>query len=265
MRKFARNDVIAELEKEYQNDGGRLLPLSSIDDNKVVRSVRPSKSSTEHFAKGISERGLYNPLVVRPSYGRYELILGRKRYYGARLAGLSEVPCVITEKDDEETLLMLLADIRDQKDSNVVEMALVYQALSREFGYSQQTLSSLSHASRSQVTNILRLLKLPEPVLRMIADGKLTYGHARSLVPLAYNDCLDLAEMAAGRGLSVRETEERAKSLLNPGEELNDLGRLARSVGALSIEEGVTHIVFDFSSEKKKSDFLKLLGKLSSD
>ena len=89
------------------------------------------------MAKGIQEKGLWSPLLVRPSGSHYELVLGRKRYYGAKAAHLSEVPCVIAEVSNEETLLMLLADTRDQREGNVVEMALVYQELSDRFSYSQ--------------------------------------------------------------------------------------------------------------------------------
>ncbi len=256
MEKFARNDVIAELEKEYQVSGGVMLSLSLIDDNHTVRKARPSKQESERFAAALKDRGLWNPLLVRPYQGRYELILGRKRYYGARIVGLKEVPCVISEASDEETLLMLLADVRDQREGSVLEMALIYQALISEYGYSQATLARLSHASRSQITNIIRLLKLPEPVIDELAKGRLTYGHARALIPLSYNDCLDVSEAVIRNSYSVRETEELCRRVLFPGQREDDLRATAIKIGADSIEKKEKSLTIFFPTKGALETFL---------
>ncbi len=261
MERFAQNDVIAELEKEYQSAGGLKISLSLIDDNKLVRKIRPKKDSCERMASGIVARGLWNPLLVRPSGDRYELILGRKRYYGSRLAKLEEVPCIVQDKDDEEMALMLLADLRDQRDTNVVEMALVFDFLIKNFSYSQANLADIAHVSRPQVTNILRLLRLPEPVFDMVAKGNISYGHAKALIPLPYEDCLELADEILEKNLSVREVELEVREKLHPGTIDEALDRAIKASGALYIEEGENHLVFDFASEAKKKAFLKKLGK----
>jgi ParB family chromosome partitioning protein len=133
LKKFSKNDVIEEMEKEYQSVAAKKIPLSLIDDNSYFRRVQIPEDAIKAMGKGIEEKGLWNPLLVRPSGSHYELVLGRKRYYGAKAAALSEVPCVIKEVSDEEMLLMLLADTRDQREGNVVEMAIVYEELSVAF------------------------------------------------------------------------------------------------------------------------------------
>ena len=180
IEKFSQEDVIAVMEKEYQSAPAKLIPSSLIDDTPFIKEVVVPESTIDTFAAGLQEKGFYNPLVVRPKGDRYELILGRKRFLGAKKAGILSLPCAIVEVGDEEELLMLLADTRDQRDTNVVEMALICEALQRDFGYTQQTLAELSHQSRSQITNILRILKLPSSIRQSICLGELSYGHAWS-------------------------------------------------------------------------------------
>jgi len=212
--KFSQENIIAEIEKRYQSAPAKLLPTSSIDDCAYVSRVKIPKETQEYFASRLREKGFYNPLVVRTKEdGRYEIILGRKRFFGARQAGLLSLPCAFAEVGDEETLLMLLADTRDQREANVVEMALVCQALQDQFDYRQQTLAELSHQSRCQISNILRILKLPIPLQEDICLGKLSYGHARALASLGHDDALSLAKRIEKENLSVREVEAIAQSL----------------------------------------------------
>ncbi len=259
VKKFSENDVIARMEKEYQSQGGNSVPISLIDDNSFVKKVRLSPESIERISKGILERGLFNPLVVRPSGSHYELILGRKRYFGAKKAGLSEVPCVKVEAGDEETLLMLLADNRDQREANVVEMALLYEALSERFSYTQGTLASLSHQSRSQVTNIMRLLTLPERVLMEVSDGSLSYGHARAILSLSDDEIEKIVSRIHEEKLSVRDTEELARQYSmrfpSPTPELVD--ELRSDSGALSVINRKRSITFEFKDEKDKDRFIE--------
>lgn len=262
IKKFARNDIVAEMEKEFMSSGGKMLPLRLIDDNAFVKRAKNDTETIQRFASGIKEKGLWNPLVVRPIGHHYEVIFGRKRYYASKMAGLIEVPCVIKSADDQETLLMLLADIRDQRESNVLEMALVYRALNDKFGYDQATLADLSHCSRSQVTNIMRLLHLPDSVLDDLSSGKLAYGHCRALVCLSEEEALRMTRIIKTKGLSVRQTEAMIRYGIDEVDESNDLAVLAREVGALYIEEGENHLVFDFSSAKKKEAFLRQLKEL---
>lgn len=215
--KFSQQNIIAEIEKRYQSAPAKLLPISSIDDCAYISRVKLPESTLEHFAARLKEKGFYNPLVVRTKEdGRYEIILGRKRLYGARRAGIVALPCAFAEVEDEEVLLMLLADTRDQREANVIEMALVCRELQTKFGYKEHTLAELSHQSRCQISNILRILKLPENLQEEICLGRLSYGHGRALASLSYEEAEKLGKRVLEENLSVRETERIARAIKKP-------------------------------------------------
>lgn len=257
IEKFSQEDVIAVMEKEYQSSPNQLIPIGMIDDTSFVKDVKVPEEVVDYFAAGLKEKGFYNPLVVRPIVGdRYELILGRKRFLGAKKAGLLSIPCAIREVGDEEELLMLLADTRDQRDTNVVEMALVYDALQKKFGYTQQTLASLSHLSRSQITNNLRILRLPRYVRDEICLGKLSYGHAKAIVSLPEAEIDDMVSLIHEKKLSVRETENLVSERLRPSGAPTVEG-LKKQFGADSVSETHNSVTFSFASEEEKIAFLE--------
>jgi ParB family transcriptional regulator, chromosome partitioning protein len=260
VRKFSKNDVIAEIEKEYQAQTSRQLPLSVIDDNSFVKRVRIPETLVEQVSKSINEKGLWNPLVVRPSGGHYELILGRKRFYGAKRAGLANVNCVVVDVGDEETLLMLLADTRDQRNGNIVEMALVYQALIQKFNYSPQTLANLSHQSRSQVANTIRILKLPDHIITDICLDKLSYGHAKAIASLSDEEIESVCKLIHSEHLSVRDTEVLAKQYAKlPQVEESEANDLKKALGAKTVSDRKTSISVSFETEEEKNDFVQKL------
>jgi ParB family chromosome partitioning protein len=257
VKKFSKNNVIDEIEKEFQALASRNLALSTIDDNSFVKRASFPPEVIERLALSVKEKGLWSPLVVRPSGSHYELILGRKRYFAAKKAGLSEAPCVIADVGDEEMLLMLLADTRDQRDSNIVEMALVYEALSERFNYSQATLGNLAHESRCQVTNTMRILGLPDHIINELSIGKLSYGHAKAIASLSDEEIEHIVSLIHSEHLSVRQTEELAKQYsqvpsLFPKESEN----LKKACGAANVLVKKESIVFTFQDEKTKEDFI---------
>jgi ParB family chromosome partitioning protein len=264
IKKFSKNDVIEEMEKEYQSVAAKKLPLVSIDDNSFVKRLEIPQEIIERMAKGISEKGLWNPLIVRPSGSHYELILGRKRYLGAKAAALREVPCVIAEVSDEETLLMLLADTRDQREGNIVEMAILYQELSERFGYSQATLAEISHQSRSQVTNTMRILHLPDHIVREISLGELSYGHAKAIASLSDEEIEEVVKLIHEEKLSVRQTEELAKQYSKmPQVEDSEANLLRKQYGASLVAIKKSSVVFSFDNEEAKETFLAKLRRKS--
>lgn len=265
IKKFSKNDVIAEMEKEYLSVAAKNIPLSQIDDNSFVKRAEFPKTEIERISKSISEKGLFNPLVVRRMGNHYELILGRKRFFGAKANSLAEVPAVIRDVGDEETLLMLLADTRDQREANVVEMALIYEALYTRFSYSQSTLANLSHNSRSQVTNILRILRLPENVIREISLGELTYGHARAVASLSDEQIGEMVNRIHAHKLSVRETEEAVRAYVSSALEERDKGSDTERVCSLSGAKSAIikdhSLTLEFASNDELNAFLNGIKK----
>ncbi len=259
VRKFSQSDVIAEMEKEYQSLSPTELPVREIDDSPFLKRVAPNSNLIAQMVPSVREKGLFSPLIVRRVASHYELILGRKRYFAAKAAGLETVPAAIRSVDDEETLLMLLADTRDQREGNVVEMAVLYEALATRYNYSMRTLATLSHESRSQVANSMRILSLPDDVIQMVSQGEISYGHARALCPLSSSLVHRAVRDIKRFGLSVRETEELAAGLKGVPPCSGGLDALASSIGAKEIVDRGNSLVISFSNEGEKDHFKELL------
>ena len=248
LNKFAENDVIAALEKEYAHEPSRQIPASLIDDVPFIKKVKIPKETLDRFASSILKNGVFSPLIVRPKGNHYELVLGRKRFQGGKRAGLKEFPCVIIDETDEVVLLTLLADTRDQRESNVVVMELICQTLYTSFGYSQESLGKLSHQSRSQITNTLRILRLPDDILDDICLGKLSYGHAKAIASLSESEIRDVVKRVYEEKLSVREVESIVKK---------EVESVAMKSKKYSIKENKNSVLITFENEAEKAKFLK--------
>ena len=184
------------------------LPTGMLEPN--PRNPRHNFDSAEldDLAASIREKGILQPILVRPSAGahnRYEIIAGERRWRAAQQAGLAEVPVVVVAASDSEALELAIIENVQRADLNAIEEARGYERLSHEFGYSQSDLARVIGKSRSHVANTVRLLKLPEPVSRMVSGGQLSAGHARAL--LAFDDPEPVARRVVQRGLNVREVE----------------------------------------------------------
>lgn len=161
------------------------------------------------LALSIEARGVIQPIVVRPWKGKYQIVAGERRWRAAQRAHLHEVPVIVRDFDDAETLEIALVENIQREDLNVIEEAEAYLRLMRDFGHSQDALGRLVHKSRSHIANLVRLLDLPAPVQGHLVEGRLSMGHARALINTP--DPVTLAEAVIARGLSVRDTEELAR------------------------------------------------------
>jgi ParB family chromosome partitioning protein len=186
------------------------VPLSSISPNpKQPRSVFDSEALNE-LAASIREIGILQPPVVRKtSEGKYELIMGERRYRAAKLAGLTTIPVIIRETTDNELLREALIENIHRSNLNSLEEAAAYNQMLTDFGSTHDELASKLGKSRPVITNTLRLLNLPPSVQKRLAAGTLSAGHARALLGLANPDEIErLANKIVNEGLSVRATEE---------------------------------------------------------
>jgi len=161
------------------------------------------------LANSIAQRGLIQPIIVRPHGTGFQIVAGERRWRAAQRARLHEIPVIVRDFDEAETLEVALVENIQREDLNAIEEAEAYQRLIAEFGHSQEALGKLVHKSRSHVANLIRLLDLPESVRGAVADGRLSMGHARALITAP--DPAALAEEVIRRGLSVRETEKLAR------------------------------------------------------
>jgi ParB family chromosome partitioning protein len=187
----------------------QMMPVSSIEPHLDQPRRHFDEEALEELAQSIKARGVIQPIVVRPHGHRYQIVAGERRWRAAQRARLHEVPVIVRDFNDAETLEVALLENIQRRDLNAIEEAEAYKRLMTDYGHTQEALSGLVHKSRSHVANLLRLLDLPESVRALVATGELTMGHARALVTAL--DPEAVAREVVGRGLSVRETEKLAK------------------------------------------------------
>lgn len=171
------------------------------------------------LADSIRQKGVIQPLVVRADpekAGAWQIVAGERRWRAAQRAQLHELPIVVKQLSDDEALEIAIIENIQRADLNPVEEALGYQQLMDKFSHTQEKLAEAMGKSRSHIANVLRLLKLPEKVIAMLREGKLSAGHARALINAS--DPVALAEMVIARDLSVRQTEALARAQKAPAE-----------------------------------------------
>jgi ParB family chromosome partitioning protein len=192
------------------------LPTSAIRPS--TRQPRRSfpEAGIQELAASIREVGILQPLVVRSTEGGFELIAGERRLRAAKEAGLDRVPVLIRQAGDNESMELALVENLQREDLNPLETAAAYQALMEGFGLTKEQLAHRLGKSRAAVTNTLRLAQLPDRIRSLLADGKLTEGHARALLGLETEEQMaQLAQRIQSEKLSVRRTEELVREYLS--------------------------------------------------
>lgn len=189
--------------------GVRFVAVSEIEPHPEQPRRHFDEDALDELARSIEARGLIQPIVVRPHRGGYQIVAGERRWRAAQRARLHQVPVIVREFDEAETLELALVENIQREDLNAIEEAEAYRKLIDRFGHSQEALGRIVHKSRSHIANLLRLLDLPATVRSMVADGRLSMGHARALITAI--DPEGLAQQVVERGLSVRETERLAQ------------------------------------------------------
>lgn len=186
------------------------VPLDLIDSAPWQPRRRVSEQSLQELADSIREQGILQPLIVRRrEHGRYELIAGERRYRAARMVGITEAPVITIDADDRRALELALIENLQREDLNPLEEARGYQTLAEQFGMTHDEIARHVGKARATVTNALRLLELPDRVQQLLAEGKISAGHAKVLlgVEITQEQVL-LAERVAREQLSVRRLEQ---------------------------------------------------------
>jgi len=185
------------------------LRISEIEPNKGQPRRDFDEAALADLADSIREHGVIQPLLVRPMpAGTYQLIAGERRWRAARMAGLSEVPVVIRELDDMETMEIALIENLQREDLNAIEESLGYKALADQYNMTQEQIAKSVGKSRPVIANALRLLNLPQKVIEMVRRDELSVGHARSLLALeSKKEIVEMAERIVKQHLTVRDVE----------------------------------------------------------
>lgn len=194
------------------------LKVSEIEPNRTQPRKEFSDEAMAELADSISRHGVLQPLLVRPlAGGGYQIVAGERRWRACRMAGVSEVPVVIRDLSDSEVMELALIENLQREDLSPVEEALGYHTLIDQYQFTQDEVSKTVGKSRPAVTNALRLLSLPQDLLELVGEGKLSAGHGRTLLAFPDEESMrEAAKLAVEQGISVRQLEKLAKKAGEP-------------------------------------------------
>lgn len=217
------------------------LPVHQLQRGKYQPRREMEPEALQELANSIRTQGIIQPLVVRPIGDKYEIIAGERRWRAAELAGLTEVPVIIRHIPDEAAIAIALIENIQRENLNPIEEGIALQRLIDEFSMSHQAIADALGKSRATISNLLRLLTLPDEVKTMLEKGQLEMGHARTLITLPESAQLETANLIVSRGLSVRETENLVRRLQNPQAKL----------GKEALDPDIVHLQENLSRQLK--------------
>lgn len=200
-----------------------LIPLENLIPGKYQPRELIENESIEELSVSIQKHGLIQPILVRPTGDKYEIVAGERRYRAALLAGLKEIPAIVRRSNDENAALLALIENIQRKDLSSMETANGFQRLITEFGYTHQQIADMTGCSRSAVSNYVRLVSLCPEVQNMLHMGNVSMGHARALLQLDSTYQISLAKKIVEQGLSVREAEKLVPLFINRKETVNNV------------------------------------------
>ena len=206
------DNFINEIDNGQSLKGSTTLKVSEIRPNPYQPRKQFDEQALKELANSIKENGVFQPVLVRKSVSGYELVAGERRLRASKLAGVKEIPVIIKDFDDKQMMEISLLENIQRKDLSPIEEASAYNQLIKKLNYTQEQLATRIGKSRANVTNLLRLLNLPEEVQELVNKGKLSYGQARALLALdKEKNIVELAKRAVKDGLSVRQLESLTK------------------------------------------------------
>ncbi len=206
--------LFGDIEKKIDDEQIKknTLAISDLQRNKYQPRTIFDEDKMEELSMSIKENGIIQPIAVRPNKyeaGKYEIIAGERRWLAAQKAGLNEVPVIILDIDDQKSLEIAIVENVQRQDLNIVEEAKGYQRLNEEFGYDHDKISKFMSKSRSHISNTIRLLSLPNDVIGLLEEGKLTAGQARPLIGMP--NASEVAENIVKKKVAARQVEAMAK------------------------------------------------------
>ena len=221
-------------------DGLRSIAVSDIRPNPDQPRQTFNTDALDELADSMRQRGVIQPIVVRPHGKNFQIVAGERRWRAAQRARLHQIPAVVRNLNDEETLEIAIVENVQRKDLNAIEEAEAYARLSQDFGHSQSRLAEIVGKSRSHIANLMRLLELPDGVKALVIDEKLSMGHARALINAPHAE--ELASQIVKQGLSVRDVERLVRKTLAGDKPLSVKKQSAMSETDADIQALETHL-----------------------
>ena len=195
------------------------IPIDEIDPNPLQPRSSFQADRLAELAQSIREHGIIQPLIVRSAAGRYQLVAGERRWRAAKIAGLSQVPVIVQDYADDRLMEVALIENIQREDLNPIEVAHAFERLVRDHKLSHEQIAQRTGKDRTTVTNMLRLLRLPGDIQLLLAEHRLSMGHARALLSLPTPELqIQVAERIASEGLSVRQVERLVQKMTGPRE-----------------------------------------------
>jgi len=221
--------------KEVAEESSNIL-ISKIKPNTYQPRTHFDPDELKSLTASIKKEGVLMPILLRPSGDGYELIAGERRWRASQAAGLLDIPAVVRDVNDLQALELAIIENEQRDDLTAIESARAYQRLIEEFAYTQQQVAERIDVSRVQVSNMVRLLQLPETIQKMIEDRKLNMGHARPLVGLERSKAIEMARHCIEHEWSARQMEREAKKAAQQGTKKAAVHEIDADVAALQDE-----------------------------
>lgn len=238
-------DSAAESNAIEQSRGQKKVPVEFVRPNPKNPRRSFTNDTLDELAESIRQKGIIQPIVVRTNTNLpdiYEIIAGERRWRAAQRAGLHEVPVVVVDVSERESLELAIIENVQREDLNPIDEARGYEQLAADFGYSQIDLANIIGKSRSHIANTLRLLKLPPSARKLLEEGQITAGHGRAL--LASTNPESLAKQILDNGLSVREAERLAQGdQERPRGESSHHTKAPKDADTLALERSLTELL----------------------
>ena len=211
--------LFGDIEKKSGTNQNQLnrIAIADLQRNKYQPRIIFDEEKLNELSSSIKENGIIQPIAVRPNKyepGKFEIVAGERRWIAAQKAGLNDVPVVVLDIGDQKSLEIAIVENVQRQDLNIIEEARGYQRLIKEFGYDHQKISKFMSKSRSHISNTLRLLSLPNDIIGLIEEGKLTAGQARPLVGMP--NASEIAENISKKKVAAREVESLVKRKKTP-------------------------------------------------
>lgn len=248
------------------------IPLAAIRRGSTQPRTQFRPEALEELAASIKAKGIIQPILVRPVPGyphQFEVVAGDRRWQAAQLAGLSEIPAIVRELSDQEAIALALVENIQREELTPTEEARALGRLVGEFSWTHQQVADAVGRSRVAVTNLMRLLELPKPVIELIDGQSISMGHARALLGLGDESaCIEMAKLVVERNLSVRETETRVRKAQRPtpprSADVSVVSEVVRT-GSARVQlhqrpSGAGKLVVEFADDATRDELLRAIA-----
>lgn len=256
LRRFSNTtDIVGHIEKEYSESVVGQVKLSLVDDNHILKKARINEQLLNKTINDIEKKGITTPILVISNGDRYEVVFSRLRYIACLKLNLVYVPVNVLNINELDMLIFLSSILRESKNRNIIELSLIFSCLQKKYKYTQKQIAEMMNMSRSAVTNIIRLHKLPSSVLTHLANNEISVGHLRAISTLDNDEIKYYVDAILKDKLSVREIEKiifEKKNSIN----FKEIEKEVEKANKCSCQVSKKKIVLTFDNEEDIKTFI---------